>query len=194
MVLAAGRGVRMGGPKALMECNGAPWWRTQRARLAVWGARELWVVSDAVEEAMRARADQPEMVVGDSAAPMFASIALGIAHLRRNPPTGIAILPVDVPACSADVFRLLAADTDRPTVPMHHGHRGHPIRMPWSFVESAILPRIDDPTWTATARLDAIVRDAMVEVPVDDASVAVNLNTPEDLARWARGAGGSPPE
>lgn len=189
-MLAAGRGMRMGGPKALMVCDGTPWWRIQRARIALWGAREIWVVNDAVAEAMRTDPDQPPMVMGDASAPMFDSIALGMAHFRDDPPIAVSVLPVDVPACSGEAFRALCAATDRPTAPTHDGRRGHPIRLPWAFIASTILPRIDDHAWVATARLDVVVRDAVAEVPVDDSSVVVNLNTPEDLARWG---GGAPP-
>jgi len=173
-----------------MTCNGTPWWRIQRSRVARWDVREIWVVNDAVAEAMRTDRAHPPMVIGDSGAPMFASIVLGLAHLRSDPPTAVSVLPVDVPACSGAAFRALCITMDRPTAPTHDGRRGHPIRLPWAFIASAILPRIDDPTWVSTARLDLIVRDAVTEVPVDDSSVVVNLNAPDDLARWG---GDAPP-
>ena len=51
VVLAAGRGTRMGGPKALMEVRGRVWWRWQREWLApaeAAGATVVWLVSPVV--------------------------------------------------------------------------------------------------------------------------------------------------
>ena len=53
LVLAAGRGRRMGGPKALMMVEGEPWWMRQRRRIAEVGIPMTWVVSPQVLDEMR---------------------------------------------------------------------------------------------------------------------------------------------
>jgi CTP:molybdopterin cytidylyltransferase MocA len=175
----------MGGPKALMPFRAAPWWRAQRTRLDAWHARELWIVSPSVDAAMRNDPDAPLRLLGDPDAPMFTSLALGLAHFAAGPPGAVSVLPVDVPACTALTHRALRTPTDTPTVPTLAGLRGHPIRLPWPFIATTILPHHADPAWIASARLDNLVRSVAREVAVDDPSVRTNLNTPEDLARWA---------
>jgi CTP:molybdopterin cytidylyltransferase MocA len=106
-VLAAGRGWRMGGPKALMSASGMPWWRLQALALDSIGVRGLWVVNREVFAAMGA--DAPRAVIADADAPMFESIRTGIAALQAEPIDAVFILPVDVPAPRRAVWESVAA-------------------------------------------------------------------------------------
>jgi len=188
LVLGAGRGTRMGGPKALMDVGGAPWWMHQRDRLVRARMPSVWVVSDAVCEVMGDDLRPPlRMVFGDPTAPMMASICAGILELAREKPAAVHILPIDTPAPSADVWRAVRTTGAAPTAPAHAGKRGHPIRLPWAFIERSILPHLSDVSWRAGARLDHIVAPELIAVPVDDPDVAVNLNTRDDLDRWMAG-------
>ena len=105
LVLAAGKGARMGTPKALMTVDGRPWWRVQRERIAGTGASDLWVVSEAVETAIGADAMKPPIVRSDSEAPMFVSICAGLRALVEAPPRAVLVLPVDVPMCGGAARR-----------------------------------------------------------------------------------------
>ena len=89
LVLAAGRGRRMGGPKALMQVHGQPWWRLQRERLAAAGVESLWIASPDVAAAWTDIPDAPRHLTTAPAAdapphstpeplPMFASLMLGV--------------------------------------------------------------------------------------------------------------------
>jgi len=188
LVLSAGMGTRMGGPKALMDVGGAPWWKHQRDRLIRAQMPSVWVVSEAVCEVM---GDDPRpplrMVFGDAGAPMMASICAGILELAREKPGAVHILPIDTPAPSASVWRAVRTTDTAPTAPALAGTRGHPIRLPWAFIERAILPYASDRSWRAGARLDHLVAPELIAVPVDDPDVAVNLNTRDDLDRWMAG-------
>ena len=185
LILAAGRGSRMGTPKALMTVAGTPWWTIQRDRLHRAGVPAIWVVSPAVHDALLTSHGVPEyMILADPDAPMMASIGAGIEALRTQPPVGVFILPIDTPAPSGAVWNALRAIADAPTAPSFDGRTGHPIRLPWSFIASAILPHTADPAWLATARLDRLVAGALRAVPVDDPDVLENLNSPADVERW----------
>ncbi len=184
IVLAAGRGTRMGGPKALMDVSGRAWWRTQQERIGRTGLSELWVVSDAVAADFARHTDAPRTALSDPDAPMFASIAAGLALAASDPPGGVLVLPVDVPMCAPTTVHALREIPDRPAIPVHSATRGHPVRLPWAFIASAIAPHLADPAWIAAARLDDLIRASAVEVVVDDGAVATNLNTPQDVARW----------
>jgi CTP:molybdopterin cytidylyltransferase MocA len=184
LVLAAGRGVRMGVPKALMQVGERPWWLIQHERLAAVGIEDVWIASQDVRDAMRTHAQAPRTIVGNTDAPMFASIVSGVVALAGDAPTALYILPVDVPVCSAETWEALRHAGDHPAVPTHAGQGGHPVRLPWSFVESVILPHAEDQAWIESTRLDQLLQGEAVEVPVDDSTININLNTPRELARW----------
>jgi nicotine blue oxidoreductase len=190
LVLAAGRGRRAGGPKALHPVAGAPWWRQQQEALSRLGMPTIWVISRPVAEAWRTEADSPRAVVADDTTPMFESVLTGILALRATAPAGVFILPVDVPAAEPSVWRTLAAERSRPARPAFHGVHGHPLRVPWCFVERDILPLANDPARAAAARLDRLIAPHVATIPVDDERVVLNLNEPSDFARWERARSG----
>jgi len=123
--------------------------------------------------------------MGDPGAPMFSSVLRGIESLRARPPRGVFVLPVDVPAPGADVWEELGSE-ERVRVPVYAGKRGHPVYLPWEWVRTHVL----DANLDWAARLDELVQGEEVEVEVDDPSVAINLNTPEDVAAFIAGEGG----
>jgi CTP:molybdopterin cytidylyltransferase MocA len=184
VVLAAGRGRRMGGPKALMEVDGDPWWREQERRLGALGARRVWVVSAVVREAMIGGGmEAGRMVVGDDSRPMMSSVVAGALALRDDPPAGVFVLPVDVPAAGRDAWAALAGGGGEVRVPEHRGVGGHPVWLGWPFVESRV---VDAPEGS---RLDELIGPVARRVAVEDGDVVVNLNTPVGVAAWlARGA------
>jgi len=178
-VLAAGRGTRMGTPKALMRIAGGVWWRRQFDAIAALGYGQLWAVSPRVRTELEKAGNGPRAVEVDNGAPMFASVWAGLRELRGDPPGGVFVLPVDVPAPSAEVWRALSAQ-NAPTVPVCGGRGGHPVWLPWAWLER----RIDLDTYDPDARLDELTRDGRTEVAVEDKAVVTNLNTPDDVDRW----------
>ena len=177
VILAAGRGTRMGGPKALMGVEGRPWWRTQQERLR--GFPCVWVAAEDVASQMRGC--RGPIVAGDPQAPMFESIRAGLAG-GLNPKVGGAfILPVDVPAPLPTTFSALAAAAGSGVaVPICQGRRGHPAALSRAWVDRVLLPAPHD------SRLDHLIGGDAVQVPVRDASVLANLNTHADVAAWLK--------
>ena len=180
VVLAAGNGRRMGGPKALMDVGGETWWRTQTRRLDEAGLRQVWVVSQTVRNAMESGDADPEwMVVADPDAPMFESVLAGLSALEgEDDVAGAFILPVDVPGAPPETWNTLRGDPTSVRVPTLDGATGHPIWLGWDFVERHVLSAPVD------SRLDALTADAALRVAIRDPGVTTNLNTPEDVARW----------
>lgn len=174
----------MGGPKALMRVAGSPWWRTQCARLAAWQIPALWVVSPQVRDALALERDAPNMVTADPDAPMFASLAAGLRHLAEAPPRAVYLLPVDVPACSPACIAAFGAHSTQPEVPTVNGKGGHPVRLPWSFVETHIGPHLANPDAHPGVRLDHLLADHAAHCEVSDLAVITNLNTPEAVETW----------
>lgn len=190
LILAAGRGTRLGGPKALLTINHQPWWRIQSHRLAATKVPVTWIVSDLVRAALAEHQDAPtHLVRADSAAPMFASILAGLRVLAESPPQGVFILPVDAPAPEPSVWHALAAaatDASPVTIPTFQSKTGHPAFLRWSWVERTLFRAVDStaPQDLAALRLDTLIAPVAQAIPVSDPSVAVNLNTPDDLSAY----------
>lgn len=183
----------MGGPKALMQVHGQPWWRLQLQRLAAAGLESLWIASPEVAAAWTNTSDAPRHLTTTPAAeaghpstpeplPMFASLMLGVGALASLPRV-LLVLPVDVPCPSHAVIEaLIAATASGVSLPSHQGRTGHPIALSRPWIESNLLP--PDRHDVRVARLDHLVRDSARMLQVDDPCVLVNLNTPTDLEAW----------
>lgn len=183
LVLAAGRGRRMGGPKALMPVGGRPWHHWQSERLARLDFPATWVVSPAVARAMLAEpppTGAPPLVTADPDAPMFASVHAGLQSLASTPPRGVFILPVDVPAPLSLDWHALAA-LDPVAAPRHLARRGHPLWLAWPWAAARGLTAATCP---ADARLDELIRADVQTLDTTDPDTVVNLNTPADVAAW----------
>lgn len=180
VVLAAGAGKRMGGPKALMPVWDQPWWRVQRDRLSAMNLTQVWAVNDHVEEAMDLNPDAPgRRVLVDATEPMFASVAAGLRDLREKKLRGVFVLPIDVPAPSPAVWEALARST-RCSAPLFDNRKGHPVYLPTTWIEANVIPALHD----AESRLDHLIGDSLELVEVSDPDVVCNLNTQDDLLRW----------
>lgn len=196
IVPAAGRSVRMGRPKLLMEFAG----RTLVCRvveaLREGGVDRVVVVSpadgpDAAAIRSEAAAGGAEVIVpAVQPAEMRDSIELGIARLDVAPtPVAVALTPGDVPGLTPSlVARLLGAareQSDRLVIPVHEGRRGHPVVLPWDVARQVReLP--------ADRGVNALVerhRERVVELAVSNGGAIVDIDTPADLERWSVEAG-----
>ncbi len=173
----------MGGPKALMNVGGHPWWHVQAERLVAVGLPVTWVVSEEVARAIEAARPRPalSLVRADPDAPMFESLMTGLRANAAAGPRGVFVLPVDVPAPLIEVWRALAGSIT-PAVPEFERRRGHPVYLPWGWVEKRLL---EAPT-TEKRRLDVLIRDDVRAVGVNDGTVTINLNTLADVRAWLR--------
>ncbi len=195
VVPAAGRSIRMGQPKLLIEIEGTSMIARVVAALHDGGADRVVVVPpadgpDAAAIAASALAAGAEVVVPEAQpAEMRDSVELALAVLDVDPrPDLILLTPGDVPGLHADlVDRLVRESAAHPgwiIVPTHEGRRGHPIVLPW---EIAVHVR-DLPDDAGVNRLVEVHADRIIEVPVD---LEINdVDTPADLDRWRAQASG----
>ncbi len=177
LVLAAGRGRRMGTPKALMRVAGEPWWRRQLDAIDAAARDSVWVVSDRVRAQIETELGARALIAtSDEDAPMFESLLAGIDVVSHQAPAGVFIQPVDVPVAGKPVLDALASG-GRVVVPDFSDTHGHPIWLEWSWLRDAIGRRTED-------RLDNLTADERVHVEVHDPRVAMNLNSPEDVRAY----------
>lgn len=174
VVLAAGGGTRIGGPKGLLDLAGAPLARHHAAALAPFVARVVVVVG-ARAEAHRAALAGLDLVENPAWAVEWPIDSLARALAVAGEVSSALVTPVDTPPAAASVLRalILAPGAAVPRGP--DGLDGHPVRL--------------GPTELASVRrgvphggLRAVLAGAP-RVPVDR-PVSADFDTPEAWSRY----------
>ena len=188
VILAAGRGRRMGGTKQL-----ATWATPQGAKPLVAAAYdairpicdEMVVVlgheADAVAAALGER--QFHRVHADPDAAMFESVRAGLRAAQSvDREASVVLQPGDHPdVAQATLDSLTDWSLQRPVeaiVPDHRGHGGHPVLIPPPMV--AILIDADCPQGLGEYWVEH--PEQCHRVPVEDASVLRDIDSARDLA------------
>ncbi|MFD1860445.1 nucleotidyltransferase family protein [Aeromicrobium camelliae] len=132
LLLAAGAGRRMGGPKALLRtADGTPWVAAARAALVDGGCDDVVVVLGAEADAARPLVGDARIVVADAwERGMGASLAAGLAALETESVDAALVHLVDLPDVGADVVARVLARATGPSVLARAAYRdrpGHPV-------------------------------------------------------------------
>lgn len=211
VVLAAGRSVRMGEPKALLEVGGRTFLSATVSALLDGGCSPVVVVvagdggsgdggsgnagsgnAGAEDAVARAARGLPVTVVGNTArgSEQLDSILRGLDALPRDV-DGAVVLPVDHPLVRpgtvAALIRSARSSPDAVVRPTCAGRPGHPTLFPRS-----VWPRLREPGLPDGARSVVESPDTRtVDVPVDDGGIRADIDTPADYSRHVgRGSGG----
>jgi CTP:molybdopterin cytidylyltransferase MocA len=131
VVLAAGRGRRAGGPKALLRIGGTTFLEHVSALVRRPGVGRLIVVlgHDAPRVAAAVPASSIVVINEAWAEGMLSSVHAGLAAAEGDGADAVLLHPVDHPLVeAATIDRVIAAlqDGARIAVPSHDGRRGHP--------------------------------------------------------------------
>jgi CTP:molybdopterin cytidylyltransferase MocA len=184
LVLAAGRGVRFGRPKALAEVSPGVRFLDVIVRTAnTAGASRILAIVPAGVSAP----DGAVTVINEhGAGEPIESVRLGLLALDAEV-VGALLWPVDHPFVMVETVRgLLHAirETAAPAVvPVHYHRRGHPVY----FARSAwpALRTVED---GGARNVLHSLGSEVVDVPVQDPGILADVNTPHDLALWAGSA------
>lgn len=185
LVLAAGRSTRMGeANKLLLPLRGKPMLRhAVEAQLASKARPVLVVTGHQQGEIEQALAGLDVVCLHN---PVFgeglaSSLRAGIAALPESAP-GVIVSLGDMPNVTAPVLdRLAQAFADAPdalaVVPTLLGQRGNPV-----LLSRALFTKVAALTGDQGARkLLEEAGDAVIEVPLDDPAIALDIDTPEAL-------------
>ena len=174
-VLAAGAGARMGVPKAELTLDGARLVDRAVAALRGGGCASVFAV-------VRPGVEVPDAVVIVNEHPdrgMRSSLEHAVAAADGR--DALAVLLVDTPGVSVDAVAAVVAAwrPGRVAVASYGGRRGHPTVMsPALWRDALALAGADEGARAFLAAHPELVDDVLV------AGSAVDLDTPEDLARW----------
>jgi molybdenum cofactor cytidylyltransferase len=185
VVLAAGRSERMGEVKALLRLGADTFLETAVRTLRAGGcARVVVVVADEAVAGAAVRTGSAVIRRGGAGGEQIDSLRAGLDAVSPGASAAV-VLPVDHPLVRPEtVGALVARHREDPTAivrPVHNGRPGHPTLFPrstWAALASDPLPR--------GARTLVESGDApVVDVPVTDEGVLVDIDTPEDYRRHA---------
>jgi molybdenum cofactor cytidylyltransferase len=187
VILAAGRGRRMGRTKQLVEIQtpDGPKALVAAAYDAVRSiCDEMLVVvgheADLVTAALECRAFH--RAASDPDAPMFESIRAGLRTARSIDPAATVVLqPGDHPIVAATTLAALVDSSlkrpDQAIIPEYQGRGGHPVLIPAPVVEIVVAARCPSGLgdfWLAHPELCA-------RVPIGDPTVIRDVDTSADL-------------
>lgn len=181
VVLAGGKARRMGGAdKGLLELDGKPLWKHVADNL-------LSQLETVVVNANRHRNIYQKSglrVIPDSLADFPGPLAGMLSVFLQEKGDWFLFCPCDTPYIPRDlVTRLKAQRNDSAVVWVHDGERDHPTI---ALVNRSVQPLLQDYLQSGERRVMVFMRLAgghAVDFS-DQKDAFVNVNTPEELARW----------
>jgi CTP:molybdopterin cytidylyltransferase MocA len=183
IVLAAGASARMGEPKALLRTPaGAPLARHQADLLRAAGCARVVIVLGSEHDRIRRALDGEDIVRHPGwQQGRASSLQAGLRAVGAY--DGCLILPVDTVGVAPATLKatLELADRARPAA-IRPVFNGRPGKIAWigRALAAELLKAAPD------ARLDLILKDRATELPVEDAAILSNVNTPQEWAEAVR--------
>jgi CTP:molybdopterin cytidylyltransferase MocA len=190
LVLAAGRSIRMGRPKALLPAGAADVTFVRRIVevLLSGGVADVLVVGRPDDEALRAEVDRIGAHVGfvenaSAESGQLSSLQAGLAVADRPGVRAVLVTPVDQPSVEATTVAALLAAWTSSQAPIvratYRGRHGHPVIFSRAVFDDL---RHADPAVGAKQVVRAH-EAATVDVDVDDPGVVLDVDVPGDYER-----------
>jgi CTP:molybdopterin cytidylyltransferase MocA len=182
LLLAAGAGRRIGGPKALLELEGTTLVERGIALLRAGGCEPVLVVVGACADDVAGLVTDANVVVAiDWAEGLGASLRTGLAYLQQTPATACLIALVDQPLVGVDaVRRLVAVNGKSPAaVATYGGKARNPVlldRSIWADVATTAIGDVGARGWLHAHP------DQVLEVACDGTGSPEDIDTAADLA------------
>ncbi|HQP34766.1 MAG TPA: NTP transferase domain-containing protein [Polyangiaceae bacterium] len=189
LVLAAGMGARMGGPKALLSWRGRPLASAHAQSRRHDCARTIVVTRESIAEVLRRADASLELLVSEEpdALGPAGSIAAAVRSGALSSEAVVIVTPVDVLPASTAVVEALAgalgpAEAARPS--RGGGRPGHPVAC-----DAGMLRREYAHAARPLREVLGSLGDRCVTVPVQEPEAVRDLDTPE---AWEAMAGSRP--
>ncbi|MDT7536495.1 MAG: hypothetical protein QOI82_80 [Actinomycetota bacterium] len=185
LLLAAGSGSRIGGPKALLELDGRTFVERGVAVLRDAGCDPVLVVIGADAQTVRPLVVADVVVAVDWAEGVGASLRSGLAVLANTEASACVVTLVDQPLISVDAVRRVLGLVGQADVAVatYGGEPQHPVlldRVIWSDVAALAVGDVGARAWMRAHP------SRVVDVACDGLGSAVDVDTPDDLAMLLR--------
>jgi len=154
------------------------------------GILRVVVGAHAAEIRAQAKLDADELVVNEEwRRGQLSSLQAAIRSLPEGTTEGMLVCLVDHPLISSQLVSTLVdtfgRGTNKIVIPTYRGKRGHPVIFPSALYAELLGVREDTPeNIGARAVVRAHAAD-VVEVPVNEEGVVINLNDPETFRRFS---------
>lgn len=187
LILAGGKSERFGAPKVLQSFRGELFLVRIVNALVEAGSKKIFLVLGPQAQQHCARLPQFNSVTvvcnENYHYGQFSSVQAGVRASGEDPVSGILLCLIDQPQIRPETFStLVQAARQNPQhilIPSYQNRNGHPIYLPrWLFPTILAAP--------ITANLRQILSchvEAMIKVPVADAGILADIDTPADLDR-----------
>jgi CTP:molybdopterin cytidylyltransferase MocA len=190
VILAAGRGARLGADKALVDLGGCTAVERLVQSFQAAGCAPILVVRQRGSAALPP--GLPAEVVAVESAEMIESLRGGLRRLEADPPAAVLVTPIDHAMVRPGTIAALRVELDAcdgaPAVvlPICRGRPGHPVLFPADLVPELAAIRGDmgarDILRAAAARVHLL--------PLEGERALIDLDTPGDWADWRAKRGG----
>lgn len=208
ILLAGGQSSRMGTPKGLVDFRGRPWLLEQLSRFEAASGKVAVIVlgyhqeryferipwlQDAREEASVQSGLAVYVVVNKTPElGQFSSLRCAIPFLLEKGWSGAFILPVDVPGPQREVYgRLGKAFSNKDVViPQYRSKGGHPVLLSRRFLGQLFSLSVSSNEARLDLQIQALSRERVAQVRVNDPQVRLNINTLEEFRAFADRRGG----
>ena len=186
IVLAAGKGTRAGGPKALLRINNTTFveyiinklLNAPIAKIIVVTSPDIFNEIKTIVPLNRVLMILNSEIKGDQ----LSSIRVGLKH-ASNDSTGFICWPVDIPLVKTETIHSLINTSSSVNkniiLPKYNNKRGHPVIFKKNMYHalSTLCPAESGARWLIQQYPHEIL-----ELEVNDPGILLNVNTPEELA------------
>jgi nicotine blue oxidoreductase len=181
LLLAAGSGSRIGGPKALLEIGGSTLVQRGVTLLRDGGCTPVLVVLGAHAEDVRGLVDGDVVVAADWADGIGASLRAGLTALADGPSSACVVALVDQPLVGVEAVRRLLAVADRAdaAVATYDGEPRNPVLLSRAVWDEVAVLAVGDVGARPWLRANA---DRVLSVSCDGTGSATDVDTADSLA------------
>lgn len=195
LVLAGGRGRRLGGAKAWIDWNGRPLLLHVIDRLAALAASEVLVAARPGQLLPPGDYERVDDAV-DNGGPL-AGLAAGLGALAaEDSERRVAVCACDTPFADPRLYRILAAGPPADIVLPRHGDHLHPLQAVW---RAGLARACAEALATGERRVRTVVERVRTRTVqgseltrIDPDLALLNLNAPDDLRSARERAGADP--
>lgn len=182
IILAAGAAARMGSPKALLSFGGKTFLKKLISDYRQIGCNSIVVVLGLKAEQTRLRAEKAGARIAVNSHPEngpLSSLKIGLSLLSENC-TGFFFHPVDHPAVQVatlnSMLELWKKNRGKAIKPIYQDRGGHPVLMGSAWIDRIL----QTPPRSNMRELLYEHRAEVIEFPVLDSGILMNIDTPSD--------------